>query len=75
MDAIPKTTMFDACGLAEKLGVSRALVSRWTKEGCPCVYIGRVMEPRRGSRPRYNLAEVETWLKTRAAGKRGEVEA
>lgn len=61
--------------LASEMKVSLGTITRWTKEGCPCVYIGRVMEPRRGSRPRYNLAEVETWLKTRAAGKRGEVEA
>lgn len=59
--------------LAEKMRVSRALVSRWTKEGVPCVFIGRVRESRRGARPRYDVQQVRAWLETRTKGK--EVQA
>lgn len=59
-------TLLSAKQLAQYFQVSRALVSKWTKEGAPCTYIGTVKEPRRGSRPRYDIAQVETWLKSRA---------
>lgn len=57
--------------LAQVLRVSRPLVSRWTKEGMPCIYIGVVQESRRGARPRYNLEQVMAWLES----KRKEVQA
>lgn len=54
--------------LAETLKVSRAIVSKWTKEGLPCSYIGKVREARRGSRPRYDMDEVKAWLRSRSNG-------
>lgn len=65
--------LLTGCELAEKMRVSRALVSRWTKEGAPCVFIGRVRESRRGARPRYDMQQVRAWLEQNADGK--EVEA
>lgn len=64
--------LLTGCELAEKLRVSRALVSRWTKEGVPCVFIGRVRESKRGARPRYSLADVRAWLESRTAGTVGK---
>ena len=61
--------MMTAAELAEKIGVSRALVSRWTKEGAPCVFIGSVRESRRGARPRYDMQQVFAWLEGRDARK------
>lgn len=51
--------------LARELGVSKNTVTQWRKQGLPCIYIGRVLEPRRGSRPRYDLAKVQAWLEER----------
>lgn len=59
--------------LAETMQVSRALISRWTKEGVPCVFIGKVKESRRGARPRYDLQQVHAWLQS--FSDRKEVEA
>ena len=61
--------LLTGCELAEKMRVSRALVSRWTKEGAPCVFIGRVRESRRGARPRYDMLQVRAWLEQNASGK------
>lgn len=55
--------MLSAKQLAQFYQVSRALVSRWTKEGLPCIYIGKVKESRRGSRPRFDITQVKAWLK------------
>ena len=64
--------LLTGCELAEKMRVSRALVSRWTKEGVPCVFIGRITESKRGARPRYSLADVRAWLESRTAGTAGK---
>lgn len=64
--------LLTGCELAEKMRVSRALVSRWTKEGAPCVFIGRITESKRGARPRYILADVRAWLESRTAGTAGK---
>ena len=48
------------------MGVSKNTVTQWRKEGLPCIYIGKVTEPRRGSRPRYNLEKVKAWLEERS---------
>lgn len=61
--------LLTGCELAEKMRVSRALVSRWTKEGAPCVFIGSVRESRRGARPRYDMQQVFAWLEGRDARK------
>lgn len=59
-------TMMTGRELAETLKVSRAIVSKWTKEGLPCSYIGKVREASRGSRPRYDMDEVKAWLRSRS---------
>lgn len=38
----------------------------WVRMGMPCIYIGRVTEPRRGARPRYDLEKVKAWLEERS---------
>lgn len=50
---------------AEAMKVTPATLSAWIKEGCPCVYFGKVTSSRRGSRPRFKIEEVEAWLKQR----------
>ena len=72
-DKVKEGGLLTGSELAEKMRVSRALVSRWTKEGVPCVFIGRVRESRRGARPRYDVQQVRAWLETRTKGK--EVQA
>ena len=72
-DKVKEGGLLTGSELAEKMRVSRALVSRWTKEGVPCVFIGRVRESRRGARPRYDVQQVRAWLENRSAGK--EVQA
>ena len=67
--ATHNTIMMTGRELAETLRVSRALVSKWTKEGLPCSYIGKVRESRRGSRPRYDMNEVKAWLRSRSVTK------
>lgn len=52
--------------LAQTMRVSKNTVSQWRKEGLPCIYIGKVLEPRRGSRPRYDLEKVKAWLEERS---------
>lgn len=52
--------------LAQTIGVSKNTVTQWRKEGLPCIYIGKVTEPRRGSRPRYDLEKVKAWLEERS---------
>lgn len=64
--------LLTGCEIAEKMRVSRALVSRWTKEGAPCVFIGRITESKRGARPRYILADVRAWLESRTSGTVGK---
>ena len=64
-------TMMTGRELAETLSVSRAIVSKWTKDGLPCFYIGKVREARRGSRPRYDVEEVKEWLRSRSMQKGG----
>lgn len=52
--------------LAASMRVSRNTVISWTREGCPCVYYGVKCSPGRGSRPRYDLEKVKTWLEERS---------
>lgn len=60
-----KTKEITGVELCSLLKISRTTLSLLMKEGCPCIYYGRITEPRRGSRPRYNLAEVKAWLASR----------
>lgn len=50
--------------LAKAMKVSRQTVSQWRAQGCPCVITGKIAQGK-NSRPRFNLSEVETWLKSR----------
>lgn len=52
--------------IAEALRVSKNTVTAWTREGLPCIYIGKITEPRRGARPRYDLEKVKAWLEERS---------
>nr|DAW90864.1 MAG TPA: Redirecting phage packaging protein C packaging protein, DNA Binding [Bacteriophage sp.] len=55
-----------AAELAQSLRVHKNTVSMWARMGMPCIYIGRVTEPRRGARPRYDLEKVKAWLEERS---------
>lgn len=57
--------LFNRKEVAKALGVSEPTVTALTRQGMPCVYIGRVRTSRRGARPRYDLDKVRAWLETR----------
>lgn len=48
--------------LASYLGVSRSLISKWVRQGCPFVNIGASSDM---LSPRFKIDEVEAWLKNR----------
>lgn len=50
---------------ARALHVSIDTISEWTRQGMPCLYIGRVQRFARGSRPRYILRKCLAWLENR----------
>lgn len=56
--------------LAGLLGVSVSTVRRWSRNGCPRVYIGQATSGA-GSRPRYNVEEVRAWLHERSSAGKG----
>ena len=52
---------------ARALGISKGMLSTWTRLGCPVVYLGRKCQYETGSRPRWILEQVHEWL---AAGRK-----
>ncbi len=51
---------------ANIIGITQATLTAWVKNGCPCIYVGKVTTSRRGARPRYQIEEVEQWIKERS---------
>ncbi len=51
--------------LAAALNVSNSLITKWTKAGCPVVYMGEIVGTKRGACPRYRLDSVMAWLEQR----------
>ena len=47
--------------IAAMLGVGSLTIAAWEKQGCPAVYIGKLTNGK-GSRPRYDLEKVKSWL-------------
>lgn len=48
--------------LARYFHISPDTVTRWTHQGLPVIYIGRIKSIAKGARPRYRLAQVLTWI-------------
>lgn len=57
--AAPALLTPEQCAAA--FGVCKSTVREWRRQGCPVVYIGRSMAGA-GSRPRYDVAAVRSWL-------------
>lgn len=57
--------LFNRREIARALGISEPTVTALTRQGMPCVYIGKIVGVRRGARPRYDLDKVRTWLEER----------
>lgn len=51
--------------LSEILKVSEHTIRRLTKAGMPCLYVGTTGHRGSNSAVRYNLEEVQAWLKDR----------
>lgn len=54
--------------IAKHFKVAPDTITRWTKEGLPALYIGKVRGVARGARPRYLLSQVMTWLENQQSG-------
>lgn len=67
-NTIEKDTVMTRRDLAKHFKIAPDTVTRWSKQGLPVLYIGKVKEPAKGARPRYILSEVMTWLENRQSG-------
>lgn len=54
--------------LARQLKVAPETITRWTKQGLPALYIGKIREVAKGARPRYVFSQVIKWLENRQSG-------
>ena len=54
--------------LARQLKVAPETITRWTKQGLPALYIGKIREVAKGARPRYIFSHVIKWLENRQSG-------
>lgn len=54
--------------LAKHFKVAPDTITRWTKQGLPAFYIGKVKEVAKGARPRYLLSQAVTWLENQQSG-------
>lgn len=60
-----ETVLLTRKEVAKQMKVSPDTVTAWTRQGMPCLYIGRIQETRRGARPRYVLDRCLEWLDKR----------
>lgn len=61
-------TMITRRELAKHFKVAPDTITRWTKQGLPAFYIGKVKEVAKGARPRYLLSLAVTWLENQQSG-------
>ena len=61
-------TMITRRDLAKHFKVAPDTITRWTKQGLPAFYIGKVKEVAKGARPRYLLSRAITWLENQQSG-------
>lgn len=62
MEAIEKSELTPR-ELCRALGVNIATLARWKRKGCPYRENAPYTIGKQASRPRYNLAEVKSWIK------------
>ena len=67
-EEIEKDTVMTRCELAKHFKVAPDTITRWTKQGLPVIYIGKIKEVAKGARPRYLLSQVRTWLENQQSG-------
>lgn len=68
MDTNKNDMMMTRQQLAKHFHIAPDTVTRWTKQGLPALYMGKVKEVARGARPRYRLSQVMTWLANQQSG-------
>ena len=61
-------TMMTRREIAKHIKVAPDTITRWTKQGLPAFYIGKVKEVAKGARPRYLLSQVMIWLENQQSG-------
>lgn len=67
-NTIETDTVMTRCELAKNLHIAPDTVTRWTKQGLPVLYIGKVKEVAKGARPRYLYSQVMKWLENQQSG-------
>ena len=68
LHAIDKDTVMTRRELAKEFRVAPDTITRWTKQGLPALYIGKVKEVAKGARPRYLLSQAMAWLENQQSG-------